>query len=320
MIVQTVSQIPHAKEKALYGVDPLSRVGNTPLLGLRRIMRDFPGVQLCAKAEWYNPGGSVKDRAASRMLRGGEESGILTRDKIILDSTSGNTGIAYAMLGAVKGYRVKLVMPRNISEERKRIIGAYGAEIVYTSDQEGSDGAILEAKRIYQSDPGRYFMPDQYNNPLNVQAHYETTGREIWEQTQGKVTHFLACIGTGGTVMGTSKRLKEFGGSVKTYAVEPKDAWHGLEGMKHMASSIKPGIFDEKQLDGVIPVDTEAAYAMVRRLAREEGLLVGQSSGAVTVAALQLAAQLKEGIIAVIFPDGGDKYLTTRVWESEAGQ
>ena len=292
----------------------LARIGNTPLLRLNRIGAQFKGVRICVKAEWFNPGGSVKDRPAWRMIRGGEESGRLTADKIILDATSGNTGIAYAMIAAVKGYRVKLVMPKNISEERKKILGAYGAQIVYSSDLDGSDGAIRLAKKTYAEDPGRYFMPDQYNNPLNVQAHYETTGKEIWEQTEGEVTHFLACIGTGGTVMGNTKRLKEFNKNIRCFAVEPKDAWHGLEGMKHMASSIKPGIFDEAKLDGKIPVDTEDAYAMVRRIAREEGMLAGQSSGAVLTAALQLAAKIKEGVIAVIFPDGGDKYLSTRVW------
>ncbi len=299
------------------GQELLSRIGNTPLLALCKIAAQFPRVQICAKAEWFNPGGSVKDRAALAMILGGEQSGALTRDKIILDSTSGNTGIAYAMIGAAKGYRVKLVMPKNISEERKKITTAFGAEIVFTSDQEGSDGAILEARRIYERDPGKYFMPDQYNNALNVQAHYETTGKEIWEQTQGQVTHFLACIGTGGTVMGTGKRLKEYNHNVQVLAVEPKDAWHGLEGMKHMASSIKPGIYDEKKLDGKIQVDTEEAYAMVRRLAREEAVMVGQSSGAVLTAALDLAKKIKEGLIVVIFPDGGDKYLSTRVWEGK---
>ncbi len=292
-----------------------SRIGGTPLLRLQRIASAFPHVQICAKAEWFNPGGSVKDRAALAMIRGAEASGKLTKDKIILDSTSGNTGIAYAMIGAAKGYRVRLVMPRNISEERKKIATAFGAEIVYTSNQEGSDGAILEARRIYQKNPNLYCMPDQYNNPLNVQAHYETTGKEIWEQTNGQVTHFLACIGTGGTVMGTSKRLKEYRRDVQTFAVEPKDAWHGLEGMKHMASSIRPGIYKEEELDGKIPVDTEDAYAMARRLAREEGLLVGQSSGAALTAAFTLAAKIKQGLIVVIFPDGGDKYLSTRVWD-----
>lgn len=297
------------------GEDLLAKIGNTPLLRLNRIGKEFSGVQICVKAEWFNPGGSVKDRPASWMIRDGEKSGKLTKDKVILDATSGNTGIAYAMIGAARGYRVKLVMPGNISEERKKILSAHGAEIVYSSDLEGSDGAIREAQRIYKADPGKYFMPDQYNNPLNVQAHYETTGREIWEQTGGEVTHFLACIGTGGTVMGTSKRLKEYNKAVQCYAVEPKDAWHGLEGMKHMATSIKPGIYDEKKLDGVIPVDTEEAYAMVRRLALEEGFLVGQSSGAALVCALQLAKKIKEGLIVMISPDSGDKYLTTRVWE-----
>ena len=294
----------------------LARIGNTPLLRLQRVGREFPGVALCAKAEWFNPGGSVKDRAALAMICGGEESGALTTEKTILDSTSGNTGIAYAMIGAAKGYKVKLVMPKNISEERKKITTAFGVEIVYTSDQEGSDGAIREAHRIYRQNPEKYFMPDQYNNALNAQAHYTTTGKEIWEQTQGRVTHFLACIGTGGTVMGTSKRLKEYDKRVATFAVEPKDPWHGLEGMKHMASSIKPGIYDEKKLDGVFPADTEEAYAMVRRLAREEALMVGQSSGAVMTVALRLAAKIKEGVIVMIFPDGGDKYLSTRVWEN----
>jgi S-sulfo-L-cysteine synthase (O-acetyl-L-serine-dependent) len=296
------------------GEDLLEKIGDTPLLRLKNIGREFKDIEFCLKAEWFNPGGSIKDRPASYMIRAAEQSGKLTKDKILLDSTSGNTGIAYAMVGASRGYRVRLVMPKNVSEERKRIVTAYGAEIIYSSELEGSDGAIRLAEKLYRENKEMYYMPDQYNNPVNPQAHYETTGKEIWKQTEGQVTHFLAGIGTGGTVMGTGRRLKEYNRDVQVIAVEPKDSWHGLEGMKHMATSIVPGIFKEEKLDGKIQIETEEAYEMVRRLGREEGMLVGQSSGAVLAAALKLAAKVKEGLFVMIFADGGDKYLSTRVW------
>lgn len=297
------------------GTSILDQIGNTPLIQIRHITKHLKDVQIVAKAEWFNPGGSVKDRAASRMIREAVASGALTKEKTILDSSSGNTAIAYAMIGAALGYKVTMVVPENVSDERKKILKAYGAEIVYTNPLEGSDGAIREAHRMVEADPEKYCMPDQYNNELNVQAHYETTGVEIWEQTQGTVTHFLATIGTSGTVMGTSKRLKECNSAVQCFAVEPEDPFHGLEGMKHMESSIQPGIYNKESLDGVLPANTEAAYEMTRRLSHEEGIFVGQSSGAVMVKALELAETLESGVIAVVFCDGGDKYLTTQVWE-----
>lgn len=295
----------------------LSHIGNTPLIKITKLKdKALNGVQIYAKAEWFNPGGSVKDRPALRMIQTGEERGELTKDKIIMDSTSGNTGIAYALIGAVKGYKVRLVMPGNVSEERKRIVKAYGAEIIFTSPLEGSDGAIREARRIYREDPRKYFMPDQYNNPANPEAHYETTGKEIIEQTNGSITHFVAGIGTGGTIMGTGRRLKEFNSKIKVIAVEPATPLHGLEGLKHMESSIVPGIYKEEFLDGKINVQTEDAYDMTLRLAKEEGLFVGYSSGAAMQGALEVARQIKKGAIVTVFPDSGDKYLSTSLWEA----
>lgn len=290
--------------------DILEQIGHTPLLKLYK----RNGVEIYAKAEWFNPGGSVKDRPALRMIEDGEQSGRLTKGKTILDATSGNVGIAYAMIGAIKGYKVLLVMPENVSEERKRMLRAYGAEMVLTDPLEEIDGAILEAHRIYESDPHNYFYPDQYNNPSNPLAHYETTGPEIIEQTRGRVTHFVAGIGTGGTIMGAGRRLKEFNPEIKLIAVEPAEPLHGIGGLKHMANSIVPGIYDESFLDGKIEVETEEAYEMARRLAKEKGLLVGQSSGAALVGALEVAKRVEKGIIVTVFPDGGDRYLTTPLW------
>lgn len=297
------------------GESVLDQIGNTPLIEIRRL-NPVADVAIFAKAEWFNPGGSVKDRPAYRMVQEGIKAGKLAKNKIILDSSSGNTAIAYAMIGAALGYQVEMVVPGNVSEERRKILQAYGAKMTVTNPLEGSDGAIREAHKIFKAHPDKYFMPDQYNNEFNPQAHYDGTGAEIWEQTGGAVTHFLATIGTGGTVMGTSRRLKEYNPKIQCLAVEPEDAFHGLEGMKHMASSIKPGIYDEKKLDGVIPVNTEKAYEMTRRLAREEGIFVGQSSGAAFWAALELAKKIKKGMIVTVFPDAGDKYLSTRLWEN----
>lgn len=293
----------------------LDKIGNTPLLKLGRIVSKNPKVQIYYKAEWYNPGGSVKDRPAYRMVVEAEKSGLLTKDKILIDSSSGNTAIAYAMICAAKGYRCQLVVPSNVSEERKKIIRAYGAEIVYTDPMEGSDGAIREAHRLYEEKKQAYFMPDQYNNQFNPLAHEQGTALEIIEQTQGQVTHFIACMGTSGTVMGTTKGLKNFNKNIQTFGIEPANALHGLEGMKHMASSIVPGLYHPEELDGIISVETEDAYDMVKRLAREEGLMVGQSSGAALVGALQLADQIDQGIIVTVFCDGGDKYLSTNLWD-----
>ncbi len=300
--------------------NPLALIGNTPLLRLTKVEEWLgkKGVEIYAKAEWFNPGGSVKDRPALWMIQDGERQGLLTPEKIILDSTSGNTGIAYALIGAVKGYRVKLVVPANASAERKRILASYGAEVIYSDPLKGSDGAIELAHKIYRQKPNAYFMPDQYNNPANPKAHYETTGLEIWEQTQGRITHFVAGIGTSGTLMGTGRRLREFSPDVKVIAVEPDSGFHGIEGLKHMPTAIQPGIYDPDFHDEKISVRTEDAYEAMRWLAKESGLLVGQSGGAALVGVIVLAKRLKEGIIVTVFPDSGDRYLSTRVWDAPA--
>jgi len=304
------SPVPRARGSAI------ELVGNTPLVRINNITSGLPrGVEVYAKLESANPGGSVKDRPALRMIEDAERSGRLTKDKIILDSTSGNTGIAYAWIGAVKGHRVELVVPENVSAERKKILDAFGAKVIFSSPFEGSDGAIRLAWKLYVDNPEKYCKLDQYNNPSNPLAHYHGTGREIIEQTEGRVTHFVATIGTGGTIMGTRKRLKEFNGNIQVIAVEPDNPMHGLEGLKHMASSIVPGIYHEEQLDRKIPASTEDSYDMAKRLAREEGLLVGQSSGAAMLGALKVAEELEEGLVVTIFPDGGDKYLSTSLWE-----
>ena len=293
----------------------LDLIGDTPLLHIQRIAEGIPpGVQIFAKLEGFNPGGSVKDRPALRMIQEGIRSGKLRPGKTILDSTSGNTGIALAMIGRVLGYPVELVIPANVSSERKHILQGYAAKVIYSDPLEGSDGAIRECRAILAKNPDKYFKPDQYFNEMNPQAHYETTGPEIYRQTNGKITHFIAGIGTGGTIMGTGRYLKEVNPDVKVIAVEPDDALHGLEGLKHMASSIVPGIYHEEELDEKIPVSTDDAYAMVYRLSQEEGLLVGQSSGAAMFAALKLARRMRSGTLVTIFPDFGDKYLTTNLW------
>jgi len=292
------------------------RIGNTPLLRINRITNLFMDrdVEIYAKAEWFNPGGSVKDRPALRIIEDAEKSGRLNRDKIIIDSTSGNTGIAYALIGASKGYKVTLVMPQNVSEERKRIVRAFGAKIVFTDPLLGSDGAMIEAERLINEEPSKYFYADQYNNPSNWKAHYETTGMEIWEQTGGEVTHFIACLGTSGTLMGTGRRLKEYNPDIQVISVEPSTPIHGLEGMKQMATSIVPGIYDEHFPDRKLMVDTEDAYTAVKRLASEEGFFVGYSSGAALVASMKVANGIDRGLIVTIFPDRGDRYLSTSFW------
>jgi cysteine synthase B len=293
----------------------LDLIGNTPLLEIRRLTEGLPAsVRVYAKLEGFNPGGSVKDRAALRMVKEGIRSGKLRPDKTILDSSSGNTGIALAMIGRVLGYSVELVIPANVSRERKQIITAYGAKIVFSDPLEGSDGAIHLCRKILEENPERYFKPDQYFNPMKSQAHYETTGPEIFRQTQEQITHFIAGIGTGGTVMGAGRYFKEMNSNIKILAVEPDDALHGLEGLKHMASSIVPGIYHEKELDDKIPVSTEDAYAMVYRLSQEEGVLVGQSSGAAMFATLKVARNVRSGTLVTVFPDFGDKYLSTNLW------
>ena len=293
----------------------LDLIGDTPLLEICRITGEISsGVKIFAKLEGFNPGGSVKDRPALRMVQEGIRTGKLRKGKTILDSTSGNTGIALALIGRVLGYPVELVMPANVSVERKRIIHAYGAKVTYSDPLEGSDGAIRLCRKILEENQDKYFKPDQYFNPMNPQAHYETTGPEIYRQTNGFITHFVAGIGTGGTVMGTGRYLKELNPAVQVIAVEPDDALHGLEGLKHMASSIVPGIYHEQELDKKIPVSTEDAYSMVYRLSQDEGILVGQSSGAAMFAALAIARELRSGTVVTIFPDLGDKYLSTNLW------
>jgi S-sulfo-L-cysteine synthase (O-acetyl-L-serine-dependent) len=294
----------------------LDLIGNTPLLEITRLTQGLlrPGVRIFAKLEGFNPGGSVKDRAARKMIELGLARGDLRPGKVILDSTSGNTGIALAMVGAALGYPVELVMASNVSRERKKIIEAFGAKPIYSDPLEGSDGAIVLCRKIIDANPDRYFKPDQYNNEANPLAHFETTGPEIWRQTGGAVTHFVAGIGTSGTIMGSGRFLKSRNPAVKVIAVEPDDAMHGLEGLKHMASSIIPGIYHERELDGKIQVSTEDAYEMVYALGEFEGLLVGQSSGAAMVAALKLASALREGTVVTIFSDFGEKYLSTNLW------
>lgn len=297
------------------GVRPTDLVGDTPLVELSGIGREVPGVRILGKAEWYNPGGSVKDRPALWMIRDGERRGALRKGKTILDATSGNTGIAYAWIGATLGYRVKLCMPANASEERKKILRAYGVEIVLTDPGEGSDGAIREARRLYAEDPERYFYPDQYSNPANPRAHYETTAPEIWEQTAGEVTHFVAGLGTSGTFVGTARRLKEYNPEIKVISFEPDSPFHGLEGMKHMESAIVPEIYNPLVADENRAASTEAAYEMVKRVAREEGLLIGISAGAAVATSLEVAKEIGEGVVVTILPDGADKYLSESFWE-----
>jgi cysteine synthase B len=299
--------------------DLLSRIGNTPLIRLSRIADEVPGIEIYGKAEYFNPGGSVKDRPALSMILEGEVTGRLTHDHVILDATSGNTGIAYAMIAAVKGYRVKLCLPANASLERKRILTAYGAEVVFTDPAEGSDGAIRKCREIHAAAPDRYFYPDQYNNPANWKAHYEGTGPEIIEQTAGRITHFLAAMGTSGTFMGVTRRLRRDLPGVKCYSAQPSSGFHGIEGLKHMPTAIVPGIYDDKLADRNLWLETEDAYRMVRRLAREEGLLVGISSGANVAGALRLARELhdegQDAVIVTVFCDSADKYLSEQFWD-----
>lgn len=290
-------------------------VGNTPLLELSEIAGESsPGVRVFAKAEWFNPGGSVKDRPVRRMILEAERSGRLTKEKVIMDSSSGNTAIASAMMGAALGYEVELVIPENVNEERKKAIEAYGAKTVFSSPLEGSDGAIRTARRLREADPGRYFMLDQYNNPDNPLSHYETTGPEIWEQTAGRITHFFAGVGTSGTFMGTGRRLKEYNPAVRTVAVQPLKSLHGLEGMKHMPSSIVPGIYDESRADEVVFVSTEKAYETMELLMEKEGIFAGHSGGAAVCATLEYARRLKEGVLVTVLPDSGRRYLSERLW------
>lgn len=290
----------------------LAHIGNTPLLPLRS---PNPGVELWGKAEWFNPGGSVKDRAALFIVEDARRQALLTNTKVLLDATSGNTGVAYAMIGAVKGFGVELVMPENVSEERKKIVRAFGAKTTFTDPLEGSDGAILKARELAAQSPEKYFYADQYNNDANWRAHYETTAPEVWEQTAGRLTHFVAGLGTTGTVMGIGRRLKELNPAIQIVAVEPADELQIIEGLKHMATAIVPGIYDPKLADRKIAVQTEDAYETMRTLARNEGMFVGLSAGAAVYAARRLAAELDEGVIVTLLPDGGERYLSTTLWE-----
>ena len=291
-------------------------IGRTPLVRLRRFERETSGVELYAKAEWQNPGGSVKDRAAARMIAEGEASGALKLGLTIVDATSGNTGIAYAMIGAARGYPVKLFLPDNASAERKLILRAFGAELVLTDPLEGTDGAIREVRRLVAAEPGRYFYPDQYSNDANWRAHFETTGPEIIEQTSGRVTHFIAGLGTSGTFMGAGRALRQFNASVKLISFQPDSPFHGLEGLKHMESAMVPAIYDASLADENLGVSTENAHRLVRRLAREEGLLVGISSGAALSASLDVARRIDRGVVVTVFPDGAEKYLSESFWTS----
>ena len=296
----------------------LDRVGNTPLLRLERIAEPHPGLELLGKAEWYNPGGSVKDRAAANIITLAVRAGKLTPGKILLDSTSGNTGIAYAMIGAARGIPVTLCMPENVSPERKRILQAYGANILYTDPADGSDGAIRVARELYAKHSDLYFYADQYSNDANWQAHYHGTANEIWQQTEGRITHFVSMLGTSGTFMGTSRRLKELNPHVRCISLQPDSPFHGIEGAKYMPTAIVPKIYDPKLADENLGIATEDAYKMTKRLAREEGLLVGISAGAAVAGSLQIAETLKKNqpaVIVTILCDSGDKYLSERFWD-----
>jgi len=316
MAVLPIPQLARTEAEPL-----LDTIGNTPLIRLEKIPRDFPGVEIYGKAEYFNPGGSVKDRAARNMVLEGERLGLLNHSRTLLDSTSGNTGIAYAMIGANRGYKVKLVLPGNASDERKRILKAYGAEMVLSDPGEGSDGAIRVCRKIYEEDPDLYFYPDQYNNPANWKAHFDGTAPEIIKQTAGRITHFVAAMGTSGTFMGNARRFRRDLPGVKCISVQPSSGFHGLEGLKHMPTAIRPGFYDDTLADENLWMETEDAYRMVRRLAREEGLLVGISSGcnvhAATIVARGMVERGETGIIVTILCDSAEKYLSEHFWDEE---
>ena len=302
------------------GESLLGRIGNTPLLRLERVARGFANVEFYAKAEWFNPGGSVKDRPALSMVEAGIASGALRPGKTIIDATSGNTGIAYAMIGAAMDYPVKLCLPDSASPERKRILAAYGAELVITPGDEGTDGAIRKVHEIVAAEPGKYFYADQYSNPANWQAHYRTTANEIWAQTSGRVTHFVAGLGTSGTFVGSTRRLKERNPEIRCISLQPDASFHGLEGWKHMETAIRPAIYDDRLADENLPISTEEAYRMVKRLAREEGLLVSPSSAAALLGCFHLAARIpkqQQAVIVTVFADSASKYLNERFWDEE---
>src|SRR5438105_6113033 len=298
----------------------LDRIGNTPLLRLQRAGKEFPNVELYAKAEWFNPGGSVKDRPALSMIQAGLASGALAPGKTIIDATSGNTGIAYAMIGAAMRYPVKLCLPDSASQERKRILEAYGAELVITPGEEGTDGAIHKVREIVALEPDKYFYADQYSNPANWQAHYRTTANEIWQQTSGRSTHFVAGLGTSGTFVGTTRRLKELNREIRCASLQPDASFHGLEGWKHMETAIRPAIYDDRLADENLPVSTEEAYRLVKRLAREGGLLVSPSSAAALLGCFAVAGRIpkqQHAVMVTVFADSASKYLNERFWDED---
>ena len=302
------------------GESLLDRIGNTPLLRMERVGKEFPRAEFYAKAEWFNPGGSVKDRPALSMIQAGVASGALRAGKTIIDATSGNTGIAYAMIAAAMGYPVKLCLPDSASHERKRILGAFGAELVMTPGDKGTDGAIRKVHEIVEADPEKYFYPDQYSNPANWQAHYRTTANEIWEQTGGRITHFVAGLGTSGTFVGATRRLKELNPAIRCVSLQPDASFHGLEGWKHMETAIRPAIYDDKLADDNLPVSTEEAYRLVKRVAREEGMLISPSAAAALLGCFQVAACLtkkQHAVIVTVFADSASKYLNERFWDEE---
>ena len=317
------SSAGHEATLRLCGEAVLQRIGNTPLLPLDALTRDYPTLHLLGKAEWYNPGGSIKDRAVASIVAEARRSGKLAPGKILLDSTSGNTGIAYAMLGAALNFPVTLCVPENVSIERKRILQAYGANIIYTDPGEGSDGAIKIAQQLAQRHPDIYFYADQYSNAANWRAHYETTANEIWQQSGGRITHFVSMLGTTGTFVGTTRRLKELNPCIRCISLQPDSPFHGIEGAKHLPTAIVPRIYDSSLADENLEISTEAAHAMARRLAREQGLLVGVSAAAAVVGSLEVAGRLKKpqlATIVTILCDSGDKYLSERFWEEPGSQ
>lgn len=315
--MQTEVQTEVSVAPRVLGSSILERIGNTPLLRLDRLTAHLPGVVLLGKAEWANPGGSVKDRAASSIVAAAKAKGLLA-GKHLLDATSGNTGIAYAMLGAAGGFGVTLCMPSNVSPERKRILAAYGANIVWTDPADGSDGAIVKARELAQ-DKSRYYYADQYGNEANWQAHYHGTANEIWQQTEGRITHFLAGLGTSGTFMGVTRRLKELNPAIECVAMQPDSPFHGLEGLKYMATAIVPPIYDASLADRHVEQSTEGAYEMAKHLGRTEGLLLGISAAAAVAASLRIAEEVsragKNAVIVTILCDSADKYLSERFWE-----
>jgi S-sulfo-L-cysteine synthase (O-acetyl-L-serine-dependent) len=312
--------VPALTRRDRLGEGVLDRIGNTPLLRIERVASHLPNVEIFAKAEWFNPGGSVKDRPAQSMIEAGLANGDLRSGKTILDATSGNTGIAYAMIGAALGYPVKLFLPLSASEERQRILKAYGAELVMTPGDEGTDGAIRRVRELASAEPDKYFYPDQYSNPANWQAHYRGTANEIWEQTSGQVTHFVAGLGTSGTFVGATRRLKELNPAIRCISLQPDGPWHGLEGWKHMPTALVPKIYDDTLATENLEMSTEAAYRMVKRLAREEGLLVSPSAAAALNGCLTVASKIpseERAVVVTVFADSAAKYLTERFWDEE---